>query len=427
MRKALTDFAQALHTELFLARDGPSFSQVRRKISDGRHAILPALNTISALSASIDHSQETLRHITIRTEHGNQAIPVANWTLAFVAKEIVYVGREEFDQPISDGLLAFYSTWYTSIIDPRSILDLFSRSKRRQRARSILIRMDYEQVALQRLSPVAELARALILYEPLPGIPGKSSCDPLADFTLLTGLTIMDFMVVGFACYYMAQPPHSPVFASFFGQAFQRYVGELLREILPPGALFPERTYGPRDRARDSCDWLVLDNDAAIPIECKTSRFHKTAKSTGDPGKFLKEATETYAKAIAQILRTRQAIQNGQIPLPASPSVYLGLVVIFDHLLMATVHLREDLRALVARMDSSFTPQDVETLDYRILPIRLLELFTPTIAAEGLARIFDPASWEANRQREQGGHSLPNLLKRKFADFESRSREAFQV
>jgi len=541
MRKALRDFAEGLYTELFLARDGPSFSQVRRRISDGRHAIIPALQAISTLSAAIDRSQETMRQITIRTEHGNQAIPVANWPLAFIAKELVYAVREDFDQPLTDGLIASYSNWYTSIIDPRSFLALFSASRRRQRAQSILIRMDYEQIALQRLSPVAEIARALILYESPTGPAGKSACDPSIDFIAFTGLSIMDFMVIGFACFARGMPPHRapftaqsltsagvsdgplaphnvdkflaiaatdydlfrksvdaeersligyekyalnplfktpiirthvrtpegdpllvapipsmltyrvthglywdlldnwsravashgrsavPDFPAFFGQAFQRYVGALLSELVPAGTLFPERRYGPSARARDSCDWTVLEKDTAILIECKTSRFHKATKATGDPSEFLKEATDTYAKAIVQLLQTKQAIQRRQISLPSPPTRFLGLVVIFDHLLMATIHLKDDLRAVVPRIDSTFTPQDVDELDYRILPIRLLEVFTPTIVAEGLARVFDPASWEANRQREQGGHSLPNLLKAKFAEFEARSREAFRA
>jgi hypothetical protein len=88
---------------------------------------------------------------------------------------------------------------------------------------------------------------------------------------------------------------------------------------------------------------------------------------------------------------------------------------------MATVHLKEDLRALVPRMDSSFTPEDVDTLDYRILPIRLLELFTPTIAAEGLTG-FD-LRVEANRQTE----GPPLTLLRGNSPILVSSREAFQV
>jgi hypothetical protein len=539
LRETLTSFGGILRAEF--AREGPSFMQVRQMIADGRHAVLPALVAISRISTSIDRSHQTMQQVVIQTERGDQAVPVANWTLAFVAKELVYVGREDFKEPNSLGQIAFYSNWYTSIIDPRSILAIFSKTKRRRRAQSIMIRMDYEQIALQRLSPIAEIARTLILYQQLPATAHSSKYDPAREFLSLSGLSIIEFVATGFAAFTRAQQPASPSFVSgnltparvsagllapenvakflsraaadysairenvdaeesnipgyekyalnplfktpivrthvlsaegdpilvapvpslilyrvthgiywdllnrwssevaargrknapdfpsFFGRAFEQYVGDLLSEVVPASRLIPERKFGPPSRVRDSCDWIVLENGTAILIECKTSRFHKATKATGDPQEFLKEASDIYAKAIVQLLRTRQAIETGDLPLPSKPNRFLAMIVIFDHLLMATLHLKEDLRELVPHVDPAFSAEDVDAFEYRILPIRLLELFLTSIPREGVAGIFDPNTWDRVWDRGRGGYFLPRLLKAKFREFEETMRTAFEI
>jgi len=533
----IKEIPASLFQELILARDGPTFPQVRNRILQGRHAIVPALKKISKLSTAIDRSNNNLIEIGIITEHGHQIVPVANWSLAFVAKEILYAGDVAFEEAVSDGLLAFYSNWYTNIRDPRSLIAAFSRAKARRRAQSILIRMDYEQIALQGLSPIAEIARALILYEePLYDGSGNLLYDPQAQFLGITNLTPLDFISIGFcaqarieqhenpgftlsnlipkpnpsgsltpekveqflskvACNYsefrlavdeaegllprfekyalnplyrtpiifsheknaagesvlLAPIPsmllyrvthgiywdllskwsedvsnlgrsQAPDFPSFFGQAFERYVGNLLSEILPPGSLHPQQRYGPRARSRDSCDWIATEGDTAILIECKTSRFHLATKATGDPEQFLQESEGIYGKALAQILQTKEAIQNGQIQLPRPPTDFAGLIVIFDHLLMASIHLNDDLTSIVPTIDPDLTPEDVRELEFRIIPIRMLERAMPMVQSNGLKSAFDASSWSS---LPRGSRILPDFLKDKFGEFEKHVRKSF--
>lgn len=533
----IKDILSSLYQELVIARDGPTFREVRERIAEGRHTLVPALKQISWLSTSIDKSPETIIEIEIITEHGRQMIPVANWALTFVAKEILYVSNPEFEKPISNGLLTFYSNWYTNIRDPRSFIAAFSKAKRRRRAQSILIRMDYEQIALQGLSPIAELARTLILYdEPLYDGSGNLLYNPQVEFQSIANLNLIDFMAIGFAAHARVQQHHDPCFAksnlipnannkgpltsekvtkfvalvasdyhkfrqsvdeeesslpgfekyalnplyrtpiikthiasdlgepvliapiplillyrvthgiywdllskwsddveklgrsrapdfpSFFGQTFERYVGQLLSEVLPAGSVHPQQKYGPRSRVRDSCDWIVTEGDTAILIECKTSRFHHATKATGDPEDFLSESEAIYGKALIQILQTKRAIQNGELSLPNSPSEFLGLIVIFDHLLMASLHLRDDLIGIVPSIDSSFSSEDVMDLDFRILPIRMLENFTPRAVSSGLSSVFEADNWNS---LPRGGRNLPAFLRNKFKEFEEHIKQSF--
>lgn len=483
-------------------------------------------------------ARQTIRLFTIQTEKGETKIPVAQWTLAYVAKELIYVGEDGFSNPISDGLIAFYSNWCTSILDPPNLLAFISKRARRRRGRSILIRMDYEQLATQGLSPIAEIARTLILFEDMPSSLASNTYDPESEFHSLTGLRIRDFIALGFACFTRSRPPRDPPFAAsdishfaspggflsassisqflkivstdydtfrnqvqieelplpgyeryalnplykwpilqtqsedgsntskfiapipslilsratqgiywdlmdnwirsimnsprstvpdfpgFFGRAFEHYVGELLSEFIASGRLFPEQEFGSRSRKQLSCDWIVLEDEDATLIECKTSRLNKAIKATGNPREFLSQAIEIYAKAIVQILRTKRAILDGQISLPNDPKQFRGMIVIFDHSLASNIHLREDLRQAVPSIDPSFSPLDVDDLDYRIIPIRLLERFTAKISDIGLRGAFEPANWK--EIHEVTGHDLPNILKNKFGDFQDHFRVAFE-
>jgi hypothetical protein len=73
---------------------------------------------------------------------------------------------------------------------------------------------------------------------------------------------------------------NDPSFKEAFGNAFQNYVGFVLREVLGLNrnfSVYPEAMFGkPRKR---TIDWIVEDKDAYLMIECKSKRLTVSSKS----------------------------------------------------------------------------------------------------------------------------------------------------
>jgi hypothetical protein len=63
-------------------------------------------------------------------------------------------------------------------------------------------------------------------------------------------------------------------FSKSWGPAVQSLVGEVARRSDKRGrfAVIPERSYGSSKRRRDTIDWIILDDGAALFVECKGAR-----------------------------------------------------------------------------------------------------------------------------------------------------------
>ncbi len=84
--------------------------------------------------------------------------------------------------------------------------------------------------------------------------------------------------------YYQMFNRHKEEFTRYFGHLFGEYVGMVLRNSVPPGALVSEedirKTY-PEKRGK-APDWAVVDGTMAVLVECKATRFTRRALTTGD-------------------------------------------------------------------------------------------------------------------------------------------------
>jgi hypothetical protein len=73
-------------------------------------------------------------------------------------------------------------------------------------------------------------------------------------------------------------------FPKYFGHVFEEYVGEILRHCVPSSVLISgssiRRTYS--DKKGKAPDWVIIDGDAAILVECKAVGYPRKAVATGD-------------------------------------------------------------------------------------------------------------------------------------------------
>src|SRR5205823_5512266 len=90
-----------------------------------------------------------------------------------------------------------------------------------------------------------------------------------------------DGIYYDFFDYYRERGDHHQ-FSSFFGQAFEAYVGEQLRAHYDPAVVIPERRFKVRGEEWSGPDWVVIECESALLIECKASRLQRQSKTMAD-------------------------------------------------------------------------------------------------------------------------------------------------
>jgi hypothetical protein len=81
-----------------------------------------------------------------------------------------------------------------------------------------------------------------------------------------------------------------------FGDLFSEYVGLILSEIYDNQHLLNVDSMISNNVPQRHCDWVIIEGNYAILIECKASRLPLEVVSTGDVDKFRKFLLETYLK-----------------------------------------------------------------------------------------------------------------------------------
>lgn len=204
----------------------------------------------------------------------------------------------------------------------------------------------------------------------------------------------------------------STPFHRFFGQVFQAYVGELLRDYFDNAQLYPEQSYETRQGTRLSCDWIIFEHDTVILVECKTGRYSKKTKITAQKDD-LKDDLRNAAKGLAQLIATKRAIQAGLIkglPQVSSDTQFRGIIVFLDHIYLAPLILGQDIIEQAKILDSTITLEEVNSLPHMVVSIFRLEIHCHRIPKFGLRGIFDPKSLEP--PTENSSSILPPLLER---------------
>lgn len=137
---------------------------------------------------------------------------------------------------------------------------------------------------------------------------------------------------------------HSNPFMQFFGKdIFEKYVGMLFELFVAQGELIEEFKYGKDNKL--TSDWMVIRNDEALFIECKTSSLSIIAKTSGDLTKVNQELSLRIVHALEQMiaLRDRAKLKSRGLELLDGVSKYHFLVVMYDDFYLANSEFIRDL------------------------------------------------------------------------------------
>lgn len=101
---------------------------------------------------------------------------------------------------------------------------------------------------------------------------------------------------------------HDKNFEHPFGEAFQEYIGEVIKASYIRGKIYPELDYG---KGKKTVDWIIEDNTSALFIECKTKRLRTSAKASLFDLTELESELGKIADAVVQVYKTMMDFKNG--------------------------------------------------------------------------------------------------------------------
>lgn len=179
---------------------------------------------------------------------------------------------------------------------------------------------------------------------------------------------------------------NSAGFSNPFGDAFQTYVGEVIKATCPaPGfTALPEEQYGVKDK-KHGVDWLLSDRTGHLFIECKAKRLTLNAKTLSDP-EALNKDLDVMAKAIVQHYRNiEDALKSKTRWVPDGLPVY-PLILTLEDWFIISPRVLEILNKQVLRLlsEAGIDMKVLDEMPYTIASANEFEITSQIIAQVGI-------------------------------------------
>jgi hypothetical protein len=197
-----------------------------------------------------------------------------------------------------------------------------------------------------------------------------------------------------------------------FGASFQAYVGEVLKATFPKGRfqIYEERPYKVGRASKHGVDWILMDDQANVFIECKAKRMTQYAKSAIDPA-IIGQQVDYLAKAVVQLYKNiADALAGHTHWEPNGRPLYPLVITLEDWYLFGTAAdlLKEGVRAKMAEanLDLSW----LTSMPYSVASCQDFEDVSPTIAEMRLGAFF------TERTVDQQTWMLQTFARKAFPD-----------
>jgi hypothetical protein len=171
---------------------------------------------------------------------------------------------------------------------------------------------------------------------------------------------------------------YGTAFSNYFGYVFESYVGRILSHSMGSGTLSSEndtrKTYSPAKGKVP--DWIIINGRTAILVECKATRFSRTALTGGDEGA-INDSLKQVVKGLLQLANFKEAC------LARAP----GLDMLHDcrdfKPLLVTMEPLYLINSTFFRgyLDNQLAAEGIADLPWRILAIDQIERLQPHLAA----------------------------------------------
>jgi hypothetical protein len=201
------------------------------------------------------------------------------------------------------------------------------------------------------------------------------------------------------------------------GRAIELYVRRLIDDLPVHGRIVAEMPYG---RQKATSEWMLVEKDAVVIIECKRASLLQKSKTTGDASDLKNDLARGggVADGINQMLQTQLAIRRGDVSNVPSDRPVIGLLLTMDTFFLANT---DYVRHIVARVLAN-KGIDLGNFEYQLGSIADLDavcsLLTTTrehLSTMLLRKMSTPAGteidlqqWANNESRSRGRLRLPS-------------------
>jgi hypothetical protein len=210
--------------------------------------------------------------------------------------------------------------------------------------------------------------------------------------------------------YYHMRQAFKGTFDQYFGHLLEAYVGRLFKTFMPSHRLFSERDLRRSypERAGKVPDWVLLDGETAVLVECKASRIHRLTYAQGEEREIRKNIRDVLG-GLRQLYEFRRAVMQRAPGLESLHGCnrFIPIIVTWEPLhLSNSVYFKE-----LVRLDLG---PPVNQMDWGVLSLDQLEWLQLYLAGGlGVADMFLRAMTEDYNKAIDWAHSI---TKRTYAD-----------
>ena len=187
----------------------------------------------------------------------------------------------------------------------------------------------------------------------------------LIDYRISTGI------------YYQLFNEYKEDFSKYFGYLFEAYVGEVIKNSLTSETLLSEieaRQFYPTNKGKVP-DWIVVDGNTLILIECKATRFSRAAQAIASEDAINKSLAQV-KKGLKQLNSFINACKSKLPELERFQhcNAFKPVLITFEPLeLINSEFFREHINQLLQE-------EEIQDLAWQILSVGNLEILQPHLA-----------------------------------------------
>ena len=176
---------------------------------------------------------------------------------------------------------------------------------------------------------------------------------------------------VSLGIYHQLLTAYGTEFSQYFGHVFAEYCGYLIRAAGRGSVLTEDeiRKRYPSTKGRKAPDWVIVDGNTAILIECKATRFTRAAIQTGSAAT-VNDSLKQVRKGLKQLYQFREACRAGAAGLEALHhcTEYVPVVLTLEpYYAVNSPFFRDEL-------DAVLRAEGVANLSWRLVAMEELEL-----------------------------------------------------
>lgn len=192
-----------------------------------------------------------------------------------------------------------------------------------------------------------------------------------------------------------------------YGQAFQDYVGDVLRAQFkrPEHSVIEEHRYWVNKNQKHGVDWIVSDSSGHVMIECKTRRLKVDAKAIVD-GELLTTALDELAAIVVQHYKNVRDALDGKTHWKPDGRPVFPFIVTFEDWYLFAPHVVERLHDLVhERLTRLGHAVMLESFPFIVTSIAEFEMAGQAIALIGIDKFCANRVASANRHFSLATHA----------------------